>query len=153
MQEKIEKISTHAPHAECDFSRWRRITGWVGFQLTHPTRSATLLKTGHTQQIQISTHAPHAECDGGNNTRTPNLQDFNSRTPRGVRPLLVASFFPVLLFQLTHPTRSATKTAVLQNGKRKFQLTHPTRSATLNAVDLSALDADFNSRTPRGVRP
>ncbi len=78
-------ISTHAPHAECDHFRFRRLVHFrnfnsrtprgvrhcrrvivlsaFGFQLTHPTRSATLFHATIQQQNSISTHAPHAECD------------------------------------------------------------------------------------------
>ncbi len=79
------------------------------------------------------------------------------------------------IFQLTHPTRSATKatmtTAYIMNISTHaphaecdnvpssgsalnstFQLTHPTRSATSPLVLPYRGYRHFNSRTPRGVR-
>ena len=102
---------------------------------------------------KISTHTPHTGCD--------------------LKRSYVSRIF--LLFQLTHPTRGATRRifffALLLNG---FQLTHPTRGATFPqrgpAQELristhtphtgcdkqQSLKAkrkmNFNSHTPHGVR-
>ena len=79
-------ISTHAPHAECDWRAYFMDCWFFRFQLTHPTRSATSANSAYSINVWISTHAPHAECD------------FTSKYCK----------FKGFKFQLTHPTRSAT---------------------------------------------
>ena len=78
----------------------------------------------------ISTHTPHTGCDalGGNSDLT--IVDFNSHTPHGVRPLPILSSLITVIFQLTHPTRGATRNRNYYADSSKFQLTHPTRGAT-----------------------
>ena len=78
------------------------------FQLTHPTRGATVSQNARcTKKKNFNSHTPHGvrqlyplNCDVGNN--------FNSHTPHGVRlnrRLIICLFAK---FQLTHPTRGAT---------------------------------------------
>ncbi len=57
-----EKISTHAPRVGCDF---------------RDKRAAAI--------PDISTHAPRVGCDSLTRSLIVNTQDFNSRTPCGVR--------------------------------------------------------------------
>ena len=78
------------------------------FQLTHPSRGATW----------------------GVWARNAGRKNFNSHTPRGVRP----NFLPE---DIIIP---------------KFQLTHPSRGATSLVAGFIGLCPDFNSHTPRGVR-
>ena len=54
---------------------------------------------------------------------------FNPRTPRGVRPLFLAS----------------------HSGRQAFQSTHPSRGATNSTINI-IVAVYFNPRTPRGVR-
>ena len=79
------RISTHAPHAECDGIGLPEFRHPEKFQLTHPTRSATFFTNCHSLVTVISTHAPHAECDPEPESRLCRSAYFNSRTPRGVR--------------------------------------------------------------------
>ncbi len=57
----------------------------------------------------ISTHTPLAGCDlRGEYPAGNHYGDFNSHTPRGVRPSCCPSSASNMLFQLTHPSRGAT---------------------------------------------
>ncbi len=105
----------------------------VKFQLTHPSRGATLVRVNNRKSNFISTHTPLAGCD-----------KFH------VVPLCLS-----LLFQLTHPSRGATALSSVNisnpsnfnshtprgvrlsnqrvaNSRQEFQLTHPSRGATGN---------------------
>ena len=78
----------------------------------------------------VSIHAPREGCDTdamrGNNT----FFSFNSRTPGGVRLVMVIMAYALVMFQFTHPGRGATDLDFLP----------------------SLPDLGFNSRTPGGVR-
>ena len=125
-------ISTHAPHAECDlpgtyFSGIGNVANFNSrtprgvrhdnptmcnkefeFQLTHPTRSATIsVRNPVCIRVNFNSRTPRGV--------RPTLGDvidaihhFNSRTPRGVRPIFELVCQQRKQFQLTHPTRSAT---------------------------------------------
>jgi len=103
------------------------------------------------------------------------LLNFNSRTPRGMRPSHCLRPVNTGKFQLTHPTRDATDSdggdggngsisthaphAGCDPGLKKinwnytpFQLTHPTRDATPFIAHPAFAEQYFNSRTPRGMR-
>ena len=102
------------------------------------------------------------------------FRDFNPRTPCGVRPNYVPVSQKGAAFQSTHPLRGATGGRGQTSTRRKFQSTHPLRGATQIADNLYMFedisihaplagcdgllalhpetDADFNPRTPRGVR-
>ena len=77
---------------------------------------------------------------------------FNPRTPRGVRQALWDKKGGVTIFQSTHPARGATGKTNLKTLKGVFQSTHPARGATFSASDAGSMTANFNPRTPRGVR-
>ena len=101
--------------------------------------------------------------------------NFNPRTPCGVRrPPSCLATVPQL-FQSTHPVRGATSGSapagprcsnfnprtpcgVRRTGRRKssglalFQSTHPVRGATDPFFRKRISDSDFNPRTPCGVR-
>ncbi len=100
-------VSIHAPREGCDSSVTLCREVQLLFQFTHPGRGATV-----TGEIDLS--------------RT----GFNSRTPGGVRQLIVKAytFFPL------------------------FQFTHPGRGATVEHRYILRIIDRFNSRTPGGVR-
>ena len=56
------------------------------FQSTHPLRGATDARWRGRGQRQISIHAPLAGCDRVRRRRANRNDDFNPRTPCGVRP-------------------------------------------------------------------
>ena len=56
-------------------------------------------------------------------------------------------------FQSTHPLRGATIIAFYFGTQSQFQSTHPLRGATSWRFQFLSRSADFNPRTPCGVRP
>ena len=81
-----EVVSIHAPREGCD-SRFALISlDDSRFQFTHPGRGATSLFTCVSKVFS----------------------GFNSRTPGGVRHLIMADVPNILMFQFTHPGRGAT---------------------------------------------
>ncbi len=126
----LHMISIHAPHAGCDKTvRRKTSTGFVfqsthpmrgatkrykilcslsTFQSTHPMRGATFPGLFIRNDVRISIHAPHAGCDSRTSSRTLFRQDFNPRTPCGVRPIPCDLHACLGKFQSTHPMRGAT---------------------------------------------
>ena len=102
-------ISIHAPLAGCDTP-------------SKPTQ----------KRLQISIHAPLAGCDHEQHGRTQTCaQNFNPRTPCGVRRPASPLPFPAIEFQSTHPLRGATTiTLTIDAQPFRFQSTHPLRGAT-----------------------
>ena len=102
-------ISIHAPREGCDGMMIATTMQSARFQSTHPARGATPHVGQRPVQQAISIHAPREGCDrlylmalfGTYN-------NFNPRTPRGVRR--PAAWFKIGTgpFQSTHPARGAT---------------------------------------------
>ncbi len=111
-------ISIHAPLAGCDSPSWRRWGSQRRFQSTHPLRGAT-------RAVR-----PDA-C-----TR----EDFNPRTPCGVRRQPRRRSCTTTGFQSTHPLRGATPSMSEVTITQRFQSTHPLRGATSRTA-LSASHA------------
>ena len=173
-------ISIHAPRAGCDFARIVLLVcfginfnprtpcgvrqmllclrfGVMSFQSTHPVRGAT---GGHRHKpitLQISIHAPRAGCDSRQRFSQPTGNNFNPRTPCGVRLSLVVSPSISSHFNPRTPCgvrlgyrATASQTAQYFNPRTpcgvrpllitagaqmqllKFQSTHPVRGATAN---------------------
>jgi len=61
------------------------------------------------------------------------MRCFNSRAPRGARPLTRVQVAPYHGFQFTCPSRSTTASAVPFHRHLKFQFTCPSRSTTYTA--------------------
>ena len=80
--------------------------------------------------VRISIHAPLAGCDLAG--ETGEVCD--------------------ILFQSTHPLRGATMSACVNSLIQAFQSTHPLRGATRTPPSRTHRTADFNPRTPCGVR-
>ena len=64
------------------------------FQSTHPARGATLRNLDVDLLQGISIHAPREGCDQRAGASQTNGNDFNPRTPRGVRPVSASSIRP-----------------------------------------------------------
>ena len=80
----------------------------MAFQSTHPLRGATGPLHLLEHFVCISIHAPLAGCDSRSVCQCFAVDDFNPRTPCGVR-LCVSSRAPSRgSFQSTHPLRGAT---------------------------------------------
>ena len=57
------------------------------FQFTHPAWGATSSATSNSTLATVSIHAPRVGCDICISLMVKLLLSFNSRTPRGVRPI------------------------------------------------------------------
>ena len=146
-----QEISIHAPRAGCDVRKQRAQQESGKFQSTHPVRGATrrgapyqrcrrisihapragcdVVLQRHRQPLRISIHAPRAGCDVRSDAYARSHQDFNPRTPCGVRldPARISCF--CANFNPRTPC-----------GVR------PHQSTTAHKM------GDFNPRTPCGVR-
>ena len=102
------RISIHAPLAGCDL-RFGAVYGRVkAFQSTHPLRGATRNASAPPIHAAISIHAPLAGCDCGAFQGSPGHENFNPRTPCGVRLPCFSITLSPYRFQSTHPLRGAT---------------------------------------------
>ena len=134
---KFNNISIHAPHAGCDPSdmigvimrrhfnprtpcgvrrAWSR--SWsrsISFQSTHPLRGATSIIIVIYPFQLISIHAPLAGCDMALIPITQLTQNFNPRTPCGVRRSKMHPIYWRAVFQSTHPLRGATPRSTLRS--------------------------------------
>ena len=113
----LQNISIHAPLAGCDWRSTATTRTTTAFQSTHPLRGATAYCSRCGEVLLISIHAPLAGCDqdlralrrydDDFNPRTPcgvrhgddpqdgaQVYDFNPRTPCGVRPVRVYKNMP-----------------------------------------------------------
>ncbi len=164
-------ISIHAPREGCDWVKARRAayftefqsthpargaTSWAEldaeaqeFQSTHPARGATLHRRYPRHVKEISIHAPREGCDISRRSVADDKQNFNPRTPRGVRQLLscLQNSLP-RRFQSTHPARGATLGEQQGCPSMRFQSTHPARGAT-SKVDLVFQQAKISIHAPR----
>ena len=154
--ERVRYISIHAPLAGCDPTSRPSSTTYSRFQSTHPLRGATSVDLRHPAALvphfnprtpcgvrlmiglyaglrrEISIHAPLAGCD---------IQCVEHR--------LQGSFISIhapLAGCDGHASVSPPSCAL-------FQSTHPLRGATVvSNINVHAA-ANFNPRTPCGVRP
>ena len=123
-------ISIHAPLAGCDSAKYAFSAALELFQSTHPLRGATRTASPVTSGQYISIHAPLAGCDAAIIPRfavelisihaplagcdptilscTRRAQNFNPRTPCGVRLHSNKRGVKKKIFQSTHPLRGAT---------------------------------------------
>ena len=128
------------------------------------------------QPIFISIHAPRAGCDAGVlavcterdnfNPRTPcgvrraptaapspARRYFNPRTPCGVRPHSRQNQAKRSKFQSTHPVRGATTYLFWQKKKIIYISIHaPRAGCDKHACPVAGIGGYFNPRTPCGVR-
>ncbi len=102
-------ISTHTPLAGRDRTERSTSSGTMKFQLTRPSRGATAVCFADCVQQGISTHTPLAGRDGEANAALDLYEDFNSHAPRGARPAAFSTLAVEISFQLTRPSRGATR--------------------------------------------
>ena len=147
----------------------------TGFQSTHPARGATSCPRSCKLRACISIHAPREGCDRrdlperghkGISIHAPRegcdhtgmcsrrqLQDFNPRTPRGVRRSQCRqrrrSNSP---FQSTHPARGATPQRPPGLCHTPISIHAPREGCDDWRRRSWTTGLNFNPRTPRGVR-
>ena len=149
----LQNISIHAPLAGCDWRSTATTRTTTAFQSTHPLRGATAYCSRCGEVLLISIHAPLAGCDQDLRALRRYDDDFNPRTPCGVRHgddpqdgAQVYDFNP------------RTPCGVRRGGAGRwrltcgFQSTHPLRGATKSLGHRGNLLFYFNPRTPCGVR-
>ena len=171
-------ISIHAPREGCDPGLQGLATRADVFQSTHPARGATKAMEIGKQAFMISIHAPREGCDLPLFPRDRIARAISIHAPReGCDCCCQTQRAIDGVFQSTHPARGATcMRGRLKQRYLPFQSTHPARGATLQSVletslllisihapregcdrggasRWSASGANFNPRTPRGVRP
>ena len=100
------------------------------FQSTHPSRGATVGKSGSGTNSQISIHAPLTGCDAYRPDMRRTNQHFNPRTPHGVR-----------LFG----TENISQTRIIS-------IHAPLTGCDRESCEKTKQMFDFNPRTPHGVR-
>ena len=93
-------------------------------------RGATIKAELEQLKAEISIHAPHAGCDTLNTTMVELNDDFNPRTPCGVRPLLHLDWGTLIVISI-HAPHAGCDWKLFQRGNGH---------------------RDFNPRTPCGVR-
>ena len=116
-------ISTHTPHTGCDVRCDEKMMAWkyISTHTPHTGCDLRMLFTSRTTSLNFNSHTPHGvrHC-----SRYAFRQDdyFNSHTPHGVRQDIARRAVEMFKFQLTHPTRGATKCDIIvTNTKKRFQ--------------------------------
>ena len=122
-------ISIHAPLAGCDHKHSLRKKGEQLFQSTHPLRGATTI-----------------------NRRDMFKNDFNPRTPCGVRLYFFSQTFDIDKFQSTHPLRGATIMRRACSSSGKISIHAPLAGCDRPKIPIAPPIRNFNPRTPCGVR-
>ena len=126
---KPDTISIHAPLAGCDFFDSHKLP-----------------------DQQISIHAPLAGCDASILEHVASIDDFNPRTPCGVRPMTKTRKYLLTNFNPRTPCGVRLPLGWLELRQNVFQSTHPLRGATTSLFRALLLMINFNPRTPCGVR-
>ena len=123
-------ISIHAPRVGCDANLrcWESLRKI--FQSTHPVWGATTCGEGNGSDTLISIHAPRVGCDWAPPPAAMPTQNFNPRTPCGVRHIRITSTV----------------------NKKYFNPRTPCGVRRLRASGATAPTVNFNPRTPCGVR-
>ena len=100
------------------------------FQSTHPLRDATKSMDAQSQT----------------------LDDFNPRTPYGMRHGSAKQVDDLSKFQSTHPLRDATCVSFEQNGINEISIHAPLTGCDAVLIQSLIIRRDFNPRTPYGMR-
>ena len=100
-------ISIHAPREGCDFAPRNDGGMWV-ISIHAPREGCDYWDALALLDGAISIHAPREGCDLARTNGKAGAQNFNPRTPRGVRPTSAWPLTGPSIFQSTHPARGAT---------------------------------------------
>ena len=79
--------------------------------------------------------------------------NFNPRTPRGVRLSTPEKMAYWMQFQSTHPSRGATMTALMHDGRLGISIHASLAGYDTGRSTSRRRSRNFNPRIPRGVRP
>ena len=129
--EKTSRISIHAPRAGCDHESDTPDTFDV-ISIHAPRAGCDQQFVVNVRFLEcISIHAPRAGCDNRERVDKRLHDNFNPRTPCGVRLMNYIFKTMATIFQSTHPVRGATPGRPTHHQPNRY----------------------FNPRTPCGVRP
>ncbi len=101
-------VSIHAPRVGCDLHDVILLVWLALFQFTHPVWGATGVLSHAPREPRVSIHAPRVGCDYCCQEAEAMMRSFNSRTPCGVRLLIISPWIYLAMFQFTHPVWGAT---------------------------------------------
>ena len=110
------------------------------------SKSQTLLKT-------ISIHAPLTGCDYGHFHLDEKFENFNPRTPYGMRQGMWSVCTQPMFISIHAPLTGCDIVYLAMKTERLiFQSTHPLRDATRYKGNRESKHQNFNPRTPYGMR-
>ena len=145
-------ISIHAPHAGCDRPFWDRRKNARNFNPRTPcgVRPADVMTVDESRLFQ-STHPMRGatECGSGQLTR------FSFQSTHPMRGATARAAYDGMTLDISiHAPHAGCdgKTMRTVTNQYGFQSTHPMRGATKYIVFDEAGSANFNPRTPCGVR-
>ena len=147
-------ISIHVPRAGCDRSSVHSSLISGSFQSTYPVRGATRQRYRHDHPAHISIHVPRAGCDRPRSSCPDPARAISIHVPRAgcdrnAGELLLQGGISI------HVPRAGCDlipTAIAFH-LITFQSTYPVRGATTVSPGRPSSTANFNPRTPCGVRP
>ena len=124
------KISIHAPHTGCDYGR------------------------GHLDAVcwHISIHAPHTGCDFYYATSQLREDNFNPRTPHGVRLCSGSRRSGRGTISIHAPHTGCDKKESKLQALRDISIHAPHTGCDRSTIMYSTTSGHFNPRTPHGVR-
>ena len=103
------------------------------FQSTHPLRDATCQCQNLFACYPISIHAPLTGCDQNMEYNKENYEDFNPRTPYGMRQAITQQTLALRKISIHAPlTGCDSHCRPVGQWFRQFQSTHPLRDATIS---------------------
>ena len=148
-----ETISIHAPREGSDSSRYSSRKPPAQFQSTLPARGATTAKIlFRTASVDFNPRSPRGERRVVVSRLSPLLGNFNPRSPRGERPMVATRPPPTTEFQSTLPARGATQNRCVPYYPDPISIHAPREGSDCGGISAAALPADFNPRSPRGER-
>ena len=145
-------ISIHAPREGCDHRRYPGLHGEPTFQSTHPARGATITSPYFPVDGAISIHAPREGCDTVGIMLPVGYEDFNPRTPRGVRREAHYDWSASYIISIHAPREGCDMGGGVAHGIDCISIHAPREGCDAMGGGVAWLSLYFNPRTPRGVR-
>ena len=147
-------IAIHAPHAGCDMSSKRSFQVGDIFQSTHPMRGATASPV--PRDLRTSHFNPRTPCGVRRHARLhrPHRSDISIHAPHaGCDEVILGPDEANYLFQSTHPMRGATRNISMEAFfHANFNPRTPCGVRLSMRISLCSISRNFNPRTPCGVR-
>ena len=147
-------ISIHAPLTGCDFISVLTTGMRYIFQSTHPLRDATKWNWTTSSALRFQSTHPLRDATSMLMYQGHMNQNFNPRTPYGMRHDAPEKVDIRSWFQSTHPLRDATQAEGVLILQGDISIHAPlTGCDILRCISSSIVISDFNPRTPYGMRP